>query len=56
MDQGSSFFENGEAEVFHRIVAKLLYVALQARMDILLAIGFLCTRVAGITKQDQSML
>lgn len=28
------------ADSFHRVVAKLLYVAIRARMDMLLAVGF----------------
>ena len=41
---------------FHSIVAMLLYVApIRARMDILLAVGFLCTRVSKrSTTQDQA--
>ena len=45
-----------EAESFHHVVAKLLYVATRARGDILLAIIFLCTRVSKSTKQDQAKL
>ena len=45
-----------DAEVFHRIVAKLLYVAIRARADILLTVGFLCSRVAKSTTQDQDKL
>ena len=52
----SSPLDKGAAETFHRIVAKLLYVSIRARMDILLAIGFLCTRVSKSTRQDQSKL
>ena len=40
------------ADKFHRIVAKLLYVTKRARVDILLAIAFLCTRVANTDVQD----
>ena len=40
------------ADKFHRIVAKLLYVTKRARVDILLAIAFLCTRVADPDVQD----
>jgi hypothetical protein len=38
------------------VVAKLLYVSIRARPDLLLAIGFLCTRVSKSTKQDQTKL
>ena len=44
------------AEVFHHIVAKLLYVAKRARPDIDLAVSFLCTRVASPTKGDKKKL
>ncbi len=44
------------ADKFHRIVAKLLYVTQRARVDILLAIAFLCTRVANPDVQDWKKL
>ena len=34
--------EQEAAKTFHRVVAKLLYVLIRVRMDLLLAIGFLC--------------
>jgi hypothetical protein len=43
-------------ERFHSVVQKLLYVALRARMDILLAVGFLCTRVAKSSVEDERKL
>ena len=48
--------QNKEAEVFHSVVAKLLYVSIRARMDILLAVRFLCTRVSKCTVEDQAKL
>jgi hypothetical protein len=45
-----------EAKTFHSVSAKLLYVSLRARVDLLLAIAFLCTRVSKSTKQDQEKL
>ncbi len=45
-----------EAEALHSAVAKLLYVAMRARGDVLLAVSFLCTRVSKSTKQDQVKL
>ena len=45
-----------EAEVFHHIVAKVLYVAKRARPDIDLVISFLCTRVAEPTNGDRKKL
>ena len=41
-----------QQEMFQHIVAKLLYVAQRCRLDIQLAIGFLCTRVSKTTSQD----
>ena len=56
IDQTARPLDKDDAEVFHRIVAKLVYVATRARMDILLAVGFLCTRVSKSTSQDQKKL
>ena len=39
-------------EIFHHIVAKLLYVSKRARVDIDLAVSFLCTRVSRSTEED----
>ena len=56
VDTGSKPLAQDDAERFHRIVAKLLYVAIRARMDLLLANGFLCTRVSKSTEQDLQKL
>ena len=48
--------EEKEAEYFHHIVAKLLYVSKRARLDIDLAISFLCTRVSKSTDEDWEKL
>ena len=45
-----------KSELFHHIVAKLLFVAKQARLDIDLAISFLCTRVSCSTDEDWEKL
>ena len=45
-----------EAEKFHHTVAKLLYAAKRTRIDIDLAVSFLCTRVASLTKGDKIKL
>ena len=57
-DEGENkvILKDDEAEVFHHIVAKLLYVAKRARPDIDLTILFLCTRVAQPTKGDKDKL
>ena len=56
VDDDSPLLNKGEAETFHSVAAKLLYVAIRARMDILLAVIFLCTRVSKCTEQDQRKL
>ena len=45
-----------EADCFHSIVPKLLYVLKRARPDIQLAISFLCTQVSCSTKNDLGKL
>ena len=44
-DEESPFLSQNKAEIFHSLVAKLLYVSIRARVDLLLAVSFLCTRV-----------
>jgi hypothetical protein len=41
---------------FHSMVAKLLYLAIRARPDILLAVNFLTSRVSEPTEKDKSKL
>jgi hypothetical protein len=43
-------------ETYHSVVAKLLYASKRARLDIQLAIAFLCTRVSCSTIEDRSKL
>ena len=45
-----------KAEIFHHIVAKLLFVAKRARLDIDQAVSFLCTRVSMSTSRDWDKL
>ncbi|GAX20129.1 hypothetical protein FisN_17Lu131 [Fistulifera solaris] len=56
IDEASPALEGDEFDVFRSVVAKLLYIAVRARMDILLPVSFLCTRVTKSTKQDQNKL
>jgi len=42
--------------LFHHIVAKLLYICKRARLDLQVAVGFLCTRVKEPTIQDWQKL
>ena len=45
-----------DREIFHSVVAKLLYVSIRGRLSIILPIAFLCTRVACSTEQDWTKL
>jgi len=56
VDSESPALEGEEFEAFRSVVAKLLYVATRARLDMLLPVAFLCTRVTKSTKQDQMKL
>ena len=56
VDERSPRLEKHDAEVFHSVVAKLLYVSTRARIDLLLPIAFLCTRVSKSTEQDREKL
>jgi hypothetical protein len=53
VDASAAPLNQKERDIFHSVVAKLLYVALRARMDLLQAVIFLCTRVSKSTVQDQ---
>jgi hypothetical protein len=55
-DKNAQVLNKRDAELFHSVAAKLLYVAIRARMDILLPVIFLCTRVSRSTVQDQDKL
>jgi Reverse transcriptase (RNA-dependent DNA polymerase) len=48
--------QRDEFETFHSVVAKLLYVSIRARPDVLLAVSFLCTQVSKPNKEDQEKL
>ena len=52
IDDTSKQLNNNRSEVFYYIVSKLLYMSKWARIDIDLAISFLCTRVSKSTEQD----
>ncbi|KAI2502074.1 Reverse transcriptase (RNA-dependent DNA polymerase) [Fragilaria crotonensis] len=55
-DPNAAPLDRKTAEVFHSVVAKLLYVSIRARMDILLAVIYLCTRVSRSTTDDWEKL
>jgi hypothetical protein len=56
VDKDSPRLTEEQSDIFHSITAKLLYVATRARMDILLAVGFLATRVSKSTVEDYEKL
>jgi len=52
----SPLLNKQEKELFHSIVAKLLYLGKRGRPDILLAVQFLCTHVKALTCDDRRKL
>jgi hypothetical protein len=56
INEDSEVLVNSRREIFHSVVAKLLFVSKQGRLDIQLAVAFLCTRVLCSTERDWSKL
>ena len=56
IDKESTELTESKANIFHSIVAKLLYVSRRSRLDIGLAVAFLSTRVSKSTIQDWNKL
>jgi Reverse transcriptase (RNA-dependent DNA polymerase) len=56
IEMKSPLLNEAQARTFHSVVAKLIYVGTRARSDILLALGFLCSRVSTPTEQDERKL
>ena len=56
IDESSARLHGKRAELFHSIVAKLLYVSLRGRLDIGLPIAYLCTRISCSSEQDWAKL
>ena len=56
VDEEAARLGTHDSVVFHSVSAKLLYVSIRARVDLLLAIAFLCTRVSKSTVQDRAKL
>jgi hypothetical protein len=56
VDEEAELLTGRAADLFHHVVAKLLYVSIRARMDLLLPVTFLCTRVSKATIEDQNKL
>ena len=56
IDDDSAALDSERADVFHSITAKLLFTSQRARIDILLPVAFLCTRVSHPTEEDWEKL
>jgi hypothetical protein len=56
VNQMSEPLDKERSEIFHSLVMKLMYVSQRARIDIVTAIAFLCTRVSKSTEQDWEKL
>jgi hypothetical protein len=56
VDETAEPLSRKKRENFHSVVAKLLYVSKRSRLDIQLAVAFLCTRVSCSTEQDWQKL
>jgi hypothetical protein len=56
IDETSDLLNSVKSEDFHSVVSLLLFVSKRGRLDIELAISFLCTRVSCSTEQDWKKL
>jgi hypothetical protein len=56
INDDSTALPSKKKEIFHSVVAKLLYVSKRGRLDIQLATAFLCTRVSCSSVQDWEKL
>jgi hypothetical protein len=56
INESSTPLDKRRAKISHSVSAKLLYVSIRARMDLLLATGFLCTRVSKSIVDDEQKL
>ena len=56
VDNEATPLDKEQGDTFHRVVAKLLYVAKRVRPDILLTVSFLCTHVSKCNEQDWTKL
>ena len=53
---GCKKLDNNEGQLFHHLVAKLLYLSKCTRQDIQMAVAFLCTRVRDPDTDDYKQL
>lgn len=55
-DENDTKLDKNEADEYHSIVAKLLYISTRIRIDILLAVSYLATKVSSPTTRDREKL
>ena len=56
IDNHSEYLSDKDAEIYHHLTAKLLYLGKRARPDIQTAVAFLCTRVMAPSQDDWKKL
>jgi len=56
LDDGAEKLNEDKAQIFHHLVAKLLYLSRRSRQDIQTTIAFLCTRVQHPDTDDYKKL
>jgi len=56
IDDGAEKLDEERAQLFHHLVAKLLYLSRRSRQDIQTAVAFLCTRVQSPDTDDYKKL
>ena len=56
LDDGAEKLNKDKAQIFHHLVAKLLYLSQRSRQDIQTTIAFLCTRVQHPDTDDYKKL
>ena len=56
VDDGAEKLHEDKAQLFHHLVAKLLYLSRRSRQDIQTAVAFLCTRVQSPDTDDYKKL
>jgi len=56
IDDGTEKLDKERAQLFHHLVAKLLYLSRRSRQDIQTAVAFLCTRVQSPDTDDYKKL
>jgi len=56
VDDGTQKLDEDRAQLFHHLVAKLLYLSRRSRQDIQTAVEFLCTRVQSPDEDDYKKL